>query len=237
MGVIIYNGISSLDYDIQVEHPPEYTTPERDYLLQSIPGRNGDLVQDNGCYKNVSRSYDIAIGSYEEEHVTLANRISEWLHSGSGYVYLEDSYQPQYYRLAMYSEGTTISNLYNHAGRSTINFNCKPQRFLKSGDALINITNNQTLTNPTDFIALPLIIIHGSGSGLLTIGSHVVSISAITNGMVLNSDMQDAYYLTSNLNLTITLSNGFPKLEAGINAISFSGGITSIDIIPKWWTL
>jgi phage-related protein len=40
-----------------------------------------------------------------------------------------------------------------------------------------------------------------------------------------------------NRNSTITLNNGFPKLVPGENNISFSGGITSVEVIPKWWTL
>ena len=29
----------------------------------------------------------------------------------------------------------------------------------------------------------------------------------------------------------------FPKLVPGSNTISFSGGITSVEIIPRWWTI
>ena len=41
MGVIIYNGVSSEEFAIQVEHPPGYETPEKDYEVTHIPGRNG----------------------------------------------------------------------------------------------------------------------------------------------------------------------------------------------------
>ena len=61
MGVIIYNGISSEEFAIQVEHPPGYETPEKDYEVTHIPGRNGDIYVDKGSYKNASRSYDICL--------------------------------------------------------------------------------------------------------------------------------------------------------------------------------
>jgi len=237
MGLIIFNDICSLDYGIQVETPPDYEFPEREYTLQPIPGRNGDLVQDKGSYKNVTRPYKIAIGSIDEEFSVMANRISNWLHSGSGYLYLEDSYEPEYYRLAMYSENLSITNILSKAGRATINFNCKPQRFLKYGDEVRKFTNPGKLINPTGFVALPIITVKGSGSGTLQIGNYVVSISNIINGMILNSDIQDAYYLANNLNMNISLSNDFPKLEAGSINVSWTGGITSVEIIPKWWTL
>ena len=41
MGVIIYNGVSSEEFSIQVEHPPGYETPEKDYEVTHIPGEMG----------------------------------------------------------------------------------------------------------------------------------------------------------------------------------------------------
>ena len=154
MGVVLFNGVSSADYGIQVEHPPEYQTPARDYEVIHIPGRNGDLVIDSGSYQNVSRSYQIAIGDLEKDFTSMANAIAEWLNSASGYARLEDSYEPEYYRMAMFQDEITVENILQHAGRTTINFNCKPQRFLKSGETSLLISAPTTLYNPTGFHSL-----------------------------------------------------------------------------------
>ena len=69
---------------------PGYETPEKDYEVTHIPGRNGDIYVDKGSYKNVSRSYDIAIGAENKDFTIMANFISEWLNSASGYAKLED---------------------------------------------------------------------------------------------------------------------------------------------------
>lgn len=238
MGVVIFNGVSSLDYHIQVEHPPEYETPSKDYEIIHVPGRNGDIALDKGSFKNVARSYQIAVASLEEDFTTQVNRISEWLHSASGYARLEDSYEPEYYRLAMYEEGNVIKNILGQAGRTTINFNCKPQRFLKSGDNVVIAKSNCILRNPTGYKALPIITVIGTKAGTLRIGDYVVQISDIKNTITIDSEIQDVYSKTSNRNSDVTLSsNGFPKLLPGENEISFSGGITSVEVIPKWWTL
>lgn len=237
MGVVIFNGVSSLDYNIQVEHPPEYAYPERDYEIQHVPGRNGDVVLDKGSYQNVERSYDIAVGSYEEDYTVMVNRVSEWLHSSTGYAKLEDSYEPEYYRLAMYKEGGSVENLYGQAGRTTINFNCKPQRFLKMGNKSIKFTKTGILRNPTLFNALPIITVKGSGKGVLRVGDYVVTISAIKSSITINSEIQDAYNGTTNRNADVALEVGFPKLLPGENEVSFSGGIMSVEVVPKWWTL
>jgi len=239
MGIITFSGVSSATYGIQVERPPEYETPEREYDVTPIPGRNGDIVQDNGSYKNVNRAYEIAIGSLEKTYTSMAKDIGVWLHSSPGYRRLEDSYEPDYFRFAMYKEGNVLSNLHQHAGRTKINFNCKPQRYLKTGEtAIIASTTPKVIANPTNQIALPLIRVKGSGAGVLNVGGYTVTISSITSYIDIDSEVQDAYSAsTTNLNLYVTLSKGYPKLIPGNNTITFSGGITSVEVTPRWWTI
>ena len=54
MGVIVFNGIPSTEYQIHVEKPPVYAMPERDYSVVHIPGRNGDIVVDSGSYREAT---------------------------------------------------------------------------------------------------------------------------------------------------------------------------------------
>jgi predicted phage tail component-like protein len=237
VGVITYNGKTS-DNLFQVERPPVYEYPERDVDVISVPGRNGDIIIDKGSYKNVNRPYEISVGSISGDFTQLVNKIVEWLHTSTKYARLEDSYEPDYYRMAAYTDGGSIENLYHMAGKTTLNFNCKPQRFLKVGDTPVTINATTLLNNPTNFIALPIITVSGSGTGILRVGDTIVNITTIQNGMIIDSMAGDAYKGTDNLNGTVDLSNkDFPSLIPGDNEISFSGGITSVSIIPKWWTI
>lgn len=240
MGIVIFNGVSSSDLGIVVEHGPSYSIPERDYETIHVPGRNGDIFIDRGCYKNVSQSYEIAIGSLEKTFSFLGLSVSRWLHPRAGYCRLEDSYSPDYYRMAMYNEGLDIENILFHAGRATVTFDCKPQRFLKSGERSVIFTKAGKLRNPTLETAKPLILIKGTtnGSGTFQIGSYTGSIDPIRSIIVLDSELQDAYSGTINRNEDVTLgAGGFPKLEPGESAISFSGDISSMEVIPRWWTV
>lgn len=237
MGIITFNGGSSQNI-FQVEHPPEYEIPERDYDIVPVPGRNGDLTLDKGSYKNVNRSYDIAFGSQTGDFVAMANAVAKWLHSTSGYARLEDSYEPDYYKIAKFSEEVSLQNILQHAGRATINFNRKPQRFLKTGEAKSSILNGSTLINPTNYIALPTITIKGTGDGILNVGTYSVAIRNIITSIDINSEIEEAYNGGTNLNIYVTFNNNeVPKLVPGNNVISFSGGITSVDVVPKWWTI
>lgn len=240
MGEVIYNGVSSRSIGLEVETFPEYHTPKRTYTKIHVPGRNGDIIVDGGCWENVTRSYLFAIGSYEIPYYEFVAKVSNWLHSSTTYARLEDSYEPDYYRLATFLEEATMTNIYNHGSEIQIDFDCKPQRFLKSGDEVITITRSGTkIQNPTAFSSLPIITVYGSGGVSLYIGDYTVSISQILNGSItIDSEIQDAYQGYNNRNSYVTTPNGFPVLNPGLTNISYSGtGVTKLEVIPKWHTL
>ena len=55
--------------------------------------------------------------------------------------------------------------------------------------------------------------------------------------ITLDCDVQNAYDGTLNLNNNITITGGWPVLATGQTAISFSGGITAVEITPRWWSI
>lgn len=237
MGVVIFNGTPSLDYGILVEHPPGYQTPARDYEMIHIPGRTGDLAIDSGSYQNVSRSYQIAFGDVRKDFTEMANAVAEWLNSTSGYARLEDTYEPEYYRMAIFQDEAEIENILRHAGRATVSFNCKPQRFLKSGEETICLSKECSIRNPTGFASLPMVTVHGYGEGKLEINDCSVQILNIYGTIVLDSEIQEAYMGNLNRNSDVVLGNGFPKLVPGENFITWSGGVADVEVVPRWWTL
>lgn len=236
MGIVIFNGISSQDLHIQVQTEPDYDFPEKDYEVTHVPGRNGDIVIDQGSWQNVSRKYNLAMDAVKISYTEVASKLVQWLHSASGYARLEDSYEPDFYRMAMYKDSGSISNIYNKAGQIEVEFTCKPQRYFKSGEVADIFTTSTEYRNPTDFPAKPLIKIHGSGSGVVGIGTYTVTINDILDGMIVDSEQQDTYKDQMNCNSKVSITE-YPKLVPGNNAISISGGVTSIEIIPRWWTL
>ena len=237
MGIIKYNGISTDEVGIVVETPPNYEIPERNYEIISVPGRNGDVVIDLNSYKNVVREYNIAIGEEGGDFSVLSSKIAKWLYSGHGYLRLEDSYLPEYYMMAAVIAPNNIANILQQAGRATVQFNRKPQRFLKSGDRPIAITKQTTLFNPTQFDSQPIIVVNGTGSGVVNIGNHSVKIENIEGEITIDCELEECYKGSNNQNKKVTLSNGYPLLVPRDNIVNFSGGITKVTIIPRWWTI
>lgn len=241
MGTIFWNGVPSSSVSVVVEQPPNYRAAERDYETTHIPGRSGDLLIDNESYKNVPRSYKIAFGSTRKDHSEMAAAVSEWLHSAKGYSRLEDTYEPEYYRMAIYKDDIDITNILNHLGRATINFDCMPQRFLKSGERAISFTNKKfTLQNPTGFAAKPLITITGGDSGTITVNGLQMLVRSINSPVTIDCDLWEAYSGKISHNAFVSWPNGervFPRLKPGLNEIEVSAAVTKVEVIPRWWTL
>ena len=236
MGIVMFNGTSSQDLHALVQTAPEYEFPEKDYSVTHVEGRNGDIVIDTGSWQNVPRTYSLAIDTRKISYAEVASKLVQWLHSASGYARLEDSYEPDFYRMAMYKDSGSISNIYSKAGQIEISFNCKPQRYLKSGEVSDLFTFNTEYRNPTDFPSKPKIVIHGSGSGTVKIGAYEITIFNILDGMTVDCEIQDTYKDDINCNSRVSISE-YPKIIAGNNTISMSGGVTSIEITPRWWML
>lgn len=256
MGIIVFNNKSSKDIGLEVETFPEYIAPERIYDVVHVPGRNGDVVIDTGTYGNVPRTYEVSMATRDQ--VTYSQKMSqvaEWLHSASGYARLEDSYDEDFYRYAYYNEQLSMENLFNEAGKATLNFICKPQRYYKSGEVpilltatgiiqnrtinpafpLLNITTNNTIQDPTDIT---------EKVGSVTIGNNTFYIKhdqSYTNPLMtftMDCELQGAYRGVFNMNNLIILNGEeFPRIDPGSCTIDFDGGVQSVEVIPRWWTV
>lgn len=235
--MIFWAGRSSDDVHVIVERYPSVELAGRKLDTQSVPGRNGDLLFLQPAYQNYIQSYEIYVSAERLRLPRAMREVANWLCGPSGYQKLEDSYDAETYRRAYYAGPLDVESVLHRFGRATIEFNCQPQRFLRVGDLPVQAAQEQVLLNPTAFAALPLITVTGAGAGTLTVGSVTVTINSMPRGaVVLDSDTQNAYLGAVNLNSTISAPE-FPTLPAGESAVRWTGGITGVEIIPRWWTL
>lgn len=231
--MIWFDKQSSEDLGVYVESYPKRSIPKRKYETVSVPGRNGDILFSQDAFENETREYDIYISAKDVKLHNVAHRVAQWLNR-PGYLRLEDTYEPDYYRMAYYTGGADIENYLDEFGRATISFSCLPQRFLKSGEYVMNITKNQYLINPSPYPAKPLIKVTGSGSGTLTIGEKTVNFVGLDSFLFVDSDLQDVYKNAVNQNSKMT--GDFPVLE-GKSQITWTGGITAVQITPRWYEI
>lgn len=191
MGIITFNGASSNDFGIRVEKCPDYNSAERKVEFISVEDRNGDLVRDTGAYNNVTQTYEVYFGDENSTFQELSSAVSRWLLGSKGYCRLEDDYFPDVYRLAVYNGMIQNRNFMNMKGRSVLQFVCKPQRFLKSGEQWQSISSGSSFTN--DFMpCFPVFEIRGNGT--VSYGSTTITVSNNASGVLyVDTELQDAY--------------------------------------------
>lgn len=247
MGInyFIFNGESSLDHGIYVGGQATFDAPQRDVSKISIPGRNGDLIQDNGRFLNIQVTYNIVV---MKEFRNRTAEIRSWLKSVTSYARLEDTYNPDYYRMGVCTGSIEFEpSAFNLTGKAKITFDCKPERWLKSGENTISLGDlswmGTSIYNPTDFASKPLIRVYANGSVIINISkntkSYKMTITDVSDYIDIDCDIMDCYKGALNQNNKVTLTNGFPKIEPGTNIISIDEGSeqASVDIIPRWWTV
>ena len=179
-----FDGESSADYDVYLTGVGVFDSPERDVEMIEILGRNGNFALDRGRFRNVSVKYKI--GMYDLNESNFATKVSafrNWLCSKVGYVRLSDDYNPNEYRMAVYASGFELKHDFLIAGEAEITFDCKPQRWLTSGETATAVTSGGTLTNPTLFEASPLLEVVGYGN--ININGAEISVENVLIGDVL----------------------------------------------------
>ena len=160
-----FDGVSSRTYGVYITGEAVYNAPEREVEMISIPGRNGAFALDKGRFENVTVTYPAGI--FADNETDFAAAISDfrnYLCSRKGYCRLTDEYNPNEYRMAVYKSGLEVDPAQLRAGEFEITFDCKPQRWLTSGETAVTIASSgDTITNPTLFESGPLLEVEGYG--------------------------------------------------------------------------
>ena len=232
---VVFNGKSLADFGVYISGNGTFGTAERDYETVQVPGKNGDLLFDNGRFSNTAISYPAWIAEdFNENYRELAS----FLMSDLDYHRLEDTYHPDEYRLAYFTGGMDPSVFDFIFGAFNLTFTCKPQRFLKIGENPVEFTSSGTIDNPSSLTAKPQINVYGHGE--ITIGDRKVVIAENPYPYIcIDSELFDCYAgFNANANSYVTLEKGFPELPKGRSSITIHDStVTKLEIIPRWWRL
>lgn len=250
MGIITFNGKSSSSFGIIVERYPSPNRPARRGTVLQIPGRNGNLVIEDGTYENVTLKFDVYLSAEPANLYDRAAAVADWLLGSSGYQRLTTEYEPDIFRLARFAGPLDIEAILNSHGRATLEFDCYPQRFDALGHVYSDYgslsSGSAAITNTGIMIAKPMIKVTGKGNVVLDFSSAATGnttevdfafSTSKTETIILDCDMHDAYYEDgSNANAAVSFSDAeaslpesadyfyptFPELTPGSNTVSLS---------------
>ena len=244
-----FDGDSSLDHGVYITGEAIYSAPVRDTESIEIPGRSGDFILDKGRWKNIDVTYKAGLFGSDQEN--FSNKIRDYrnvLASRIGYKRITDTYNTQEFRLGTLKDGLDVeTKSQKKAGEFDIVFDCKPQRYLTSGEEEITVASGQTIKNPTPYPCQPMIETYGYGE--LTVNGYQVTIVDEEVGYIVLSDgerfqngspipVPDLSFVDTDDNITIknlSLTVGFNSVVE-VASISFSsvpsGFTASSNILP-----
>lgn len=235
MDSFTFDGVSSETFDAYLFENNTFGAPNRVYEEIEVPGKNGILYIDNKRYANQPHAYSLII---IDDFINNYNALRAFITSRIGYCRLEDSLHPDEFYKALYASDVVVEmNPRRNMGKLTLEFSRKPQRFLKSGETTITITESEyTITNPTLFASSPMIRIYGEGT--VGIGDNAITVLSADEYTDIDCETMEAYKGTESMNERIQIQNiDFPVLHAGDVGITLGSGITQVDITPRWWSL
>lgn len=193
---LTYDGVDSSDFGVFISGEGVFDAPARRGEMISIPGRNGSLFIDEGVFENITVEYPAFIGTgYEELFRTKLGDLRSALSSRGNYKRLTDTYHPDEFRLGVFRDGLEVDPQHiTRAGGFTMKFDCKPQRFLVSGEESFIFYESGEITNPTLFASSPLIRVKGNGMVALgNNGEYRFTVSNNPGTITIDSELMEAY--------------------------------------------
>lgn len=218
----------------------------------TIPGRNGTFhYTAPNTYKNVIVPYDCFIFKDFKRNVA---ELRSFLLSREGYVRIEDTHHPDEFRMGIYHE-EFAPDVFDDlsAAEFTLNFDCKPERWLKSGERVKEFYSaSSPLENTTYFEAKPLITLYGEPNAscafnIKTYGSQGIDteirFTMPQSGYItIDTEIEEVYADGVSYNNIIHFDPDdnpclyFPTIKPGSNDVRL-WNLTKVEIIPRWWTL
>lgn len=175
---LYFDGQSSGTYGVYITGEAVFSAPQRDVEMIKIPGRNGEFALDNGRFQNIEVTYPAGI--FADSETDFAAAISDFrnfLASRVGYCRLEDEYNPNEYRMAVYKSGLDVDAKVLKAGEFSITFDCKPQRWLKDGETAVAIGEwGETETASGDIVTVE------NPNGILAVKSLEIDLEPMQSG-------------------------------------------------------
>ena len=223
-----FDNINSLTEGVYISGSSAFNAPERDVEMIAIPGRNGEFIRDNGRFNNIEVTYPCGVVGDSTDFKTKMQNIRNKLASKRGYCRLVDTYNPNEYRMGVFKDAIEVEPVaQNTAGEFEVMFNCKPQRYLMSGEAAISVADGDEVFNPTPFDAQPMIEVEDYGT--LVVNGHEIEIASETMGNISLYNGYGAKTIQFDKNLVktgdiitigkVTWDSGIAKsnLPAGVN--------------------
>ena len=226
MGWFRFKETDSREYGILISSVPERVRPERRVKEIKIPGRSGNLTQDEETYDAYVISMECSTRGSDR-----MDEIITWL-NGAGDLTL--STEPdKVYQASIYNKISISDQIYLY-NSFLLQFKVQPFKYNINPFAdELTLTAQTIIRNGGTVYSEPIITVYGSGDITLTINEKDFPLYSVDGSITIDSEMMEVFKGTANQNSKYG-GETFPRLEVGENAISWTGNVSRVEIQPKW---
>jgi len=223
-----WNGVRCTEYGIHVSEQPPITIPAERATFTNVLGRTGSLttLEGDDVYDDLLLTATCFI-----QDTNRITEIAAWL-KGSGTVTFANR-QGGFYYARIVNQISFEKILRGKPHRSfAINFRCKPFWYVEAVAPVTLTVSGGTIANPGNVSSEPIITVYGSGDITLIVGLTIVELEGVSGSITLDGPLMEAYSDAAGQNGS--MSGDFPLLMPGMNAVSWSGDVTKIEVRPNW---
>lgn len=222
---VLLDNLSMLSMGVYTAERPAIPTSELELETINVDGRDGDLTRQKG-FKDISHT--IRFNVLEESNIKPLMRQVKAKFMNATTLQINDD--DVYYKIKKVVIGN-IANEVDIYGDFTVTFLFDPFQYQLNVQNII-VTNSMTITNPGTRFSLPRLRVDGNGAGQITINNEVINLIQINSYLYIDSEIGNAHIGEASMNRY--MEGDFPILAEGNNVITFTGGITRIEIEPRW---
>lgn len=226
-------GELSTAYAVKLLGRPTFTRARWRGESHVVSGRSGDRFSTDGTHDTFELKMRIRCPE------SKINEVTAWL-MGSGM--LEFSWQIGKAYDARIDKGYSFIRVVPGVDpllEADITWTCQPFLYSYPEPVAKAYTNGSIITNPGTAASLPRVTIVGSGSFDVTIAGQTVHFDSISGGVIVDSDIGDAFSTSTPptlLNRHVdgelwTIPPGDSTIEWDLEA---GASITSVTILPRW---
>lgn len=228
---IIFNGVSSAARGYVIEKLPDIHRAQRNVEEMQIRGRDGSLIVDHGSYSVISTKLKL------NPFGRSLSDVYAWL-QGEGWLTTSD--EPEFMRWASFYDQITDARFRCEGcyDSLTIPVRIWPYMHLAVQQPIL-CKHPMAFRGQGNMDAAPVLEVTGSGRIHLTVNGAGILIDDLSGSITIDCDARTAFTeadgVRSFAGRKVTILNDWPKLTPDdINAIDWSGSVTSVRIAP-WW--
>lgn len=222
------------DLDVRMISMPTRPHPARKGKLTDVPGVNGKLFQDEKAYDRILVT--VRVVAPDNDNI---DNVNAWLDGEGNLIFGDEPERAYHARITKeFSRSNRMPRL--RGQEFTITFDCEPFRY--NANAAIDSEryySGETITNPGTVASAPLLLVNGNGDGTLMIGSNTLIFNDLKYYVYVDCESKIAYTGGSSATdpmmlATQHVTGEWPEIQPGDSQVSFTGGITSVIITPRW---